>query len=86
MGLYLKPFCSRKLIPNPQATGHAKFGRVAQDIVEYVTRDLRHPLGGFFSGEDADSLPTPDAEQKHGQFRQGSLAQREGSVQLTSLY
>ncbi len=23
-------------------------------------------MGGFYSGEDADSLPTPDAEKKQG--------------------
>ncbi len=27
------------------------------DIVRYVSRDLTHPLGGFFSAEDADSWP-----------------------------
>ena len=49
-----------------QASGDAKFSGVVRDIVEYVTRDLKHPLGGFFSGEDADSLPTADAEKKLG--------------------
>lgn len=49
-----------------QASGDAKFSGVVRDIVEYVTRDLKHPLGGFFSGEDADSLPTAEAEKKLG--------------------
>lgn len=47
-----------------QATGDTKFAVVVRDIIDYSIRDLRHPLGGFFSGEDADSLPTPDAEKK----------------------
>ena len=51
-----------------QATGDEKFSRVVRDIIEYATRDLKHPMNGFFSGEDADSLPTADAEHKQGIF------------------
>ena len=29
--------------------------RVVEEIIEYVTRDLRAPEGGFYSAEDADS-------------------------------
>ncbi len=52
-----------------QATGDTKFAVVVRDIIDYTIRDLRHPLGGFFSGEDADSLPTPDAEKKQGEIQ-----------------
>ncbi len=52
-----------------QATGDTKFAVVVRDIIDYSIRDLRHPLGGFFSGEDADSLPTPDAEKKQGELK-----------------
>ncbi len=38
-----------------QLTGSAFFADVAREIVTYVKRDLRHPQGGFFSAEDADS-------------------------------
>jgi len=38
-----------------QITQDAFFSDVAQDICEYVLRDLAHPDGGFFSAEDADS-------------------------------
>ena len=51
-----------------QATGDEKFSRVVRDIIEYATRDLKHPLNGFFSGEDADSLPTANAEHKQGKY------------------
>ncbi len=37
------------------ATGEPRYRRVAEDLVEYVLRDLRHPEGGFFAAEDADS-------------------------------
>ena len=40
-----------------QATKDQKFAKTVEDIVEYVLRDLRHPLGGFYSAEDADSFP-----------------------------
>ena len=31
------------------------FAAVVRDILDYVLRDLTHPVGGFFSAEDADS-------------------------------
>ena len=42
-----------------QATGQRFFGDVAGDILAYVLRDLTDEAGGFYSAEDADSLP-PD--------------------------
>ncbi|KXS17333.1 hypothetical protein M427DRAFT_110456 [Gonapodya prolifera JEL478] len=45
---------------------------VARDIVTYVSRDLQHPDGGFYCGEDADSLPSAGpadaAVKKEGAF------------------
>ena len=42
---------------------------MAKDIVSYVAKDLRSPEGGFYSAEDADSLPTRDsAVKKEGAF------------------
>ena len=38
-----------------QATGEARFLQVLSETIDYVRRDLRHPEGGFFSSEDADS-------------------------------
>jgi len=50
-------------------TGDKKYEDVVDDILEYVTRDVKHPLGGFFSAEDADSLPKPeDTHKKEGAF------------------
>jgi uncharacterized protein YyaL (SSP411 family) len=36
-------------------TGQPRYRRVVEDTIGYVLRDLRHPDGGFFSAEDADS-------------------------------
>ena len=42
---------------------------MAKDIVSYVAKDLRSPEGGFYSAEDADSLPTRDSVvKKEGAF------------------
>ncbi|GIU90415.1 MAG: thioredoxin domain-containing protein [Acidimicrobiia bacterium] len=38
-----------------QLTSSARYRRVVEETVTYVLRDLRHPEGGFFSAEDADS-------------------------------
>ena len=32
------------------------YRQVVTEVIEYVLRDLRHPDGGFYSAEDADSL------------------------------
>lgn len=42
---------------------------MAKDIVAYVAKDLTSPEGGFYSAEDADSLPTrEDTVKKEGAF------------------
>jgi uncharacterized protein YyaL (SSP411 family) len=38
-----------------------------EDIAEYLVHDaLAHPHGGFYSAEDADSLPTANSQEKKG--------------------
>jgi uncharacterized protein len=46
------------------ATGEAGFAAVARETLDYVLRDMTHPEGGFFSAEDADSLPRAEAAEK----------------------
>lgn len=38
-----------------QATGDPLFKQTVYEIIDYVNRKLRHPEGGFYSAEDADS-------------------------------
>lgn len=48
-----------------QITGETIFADVTRDIIQYVSRDLRHTHGGaFYSAEDADSLPNKEASKK----------------------
>ena len=47
-----------------QISGDLFFAQVARDMLQYVKNDLGSPDGGFFSAEDADSLPKADAARK----------------------
>lgn len=40
------------------------YADVVRDILEYVSRDLSHTLGGFYGAEDADSYPHEGAAHK----------------------
>ncbi len=47
-----------------QLSGDAFFADVARGVLDYVLRDLRSPEGGFYSAEDADSLPPGSAARR----------------------
>lgn len=47
-----------------QITGESIFADVTRDIIRYISRDLRHDAGGFYSAEDADSLPSQSSTKK----------------------
>jgi len=56
-----------------QASGDRFFAEVAEDTLAYVLRDMTDPLGGFYSAEDADSIPVehagdPAARRAEGAF------------------
>jgi uncharacterized protein len=47
-----------------QATADPEFERTLRETLDYVLRDLTSPEGGFYSAEDADSLPQEGASEK----------------------
>jgi uncharacterized protein YyaL (SSP411 family) len=47
-----------------QISGDPFFAEVARNTLQYVKHDLSGPEGGFFSAEDADSLPKTGAARK----------------------
>ncbi|NWF92556.1 MAG: thioredoxin domain-containing protein [Syntrophaceae bacterium] len=53
--LYDNALLSRTYFEAYQATRKERYGRVAEEILNYVLRDMRSPEGGFYSNQDADS-------------------------------
>jgi len=47
-----------------QLSGNSFFADIARDIFNYILCDMTDKTGGFYSAEDADSLPTPDSTHK----------------------
>uniref|UniRef100_K7EI59 Spermatogenesis-associated protein 20 n=1 Tax=Ornithorhynchus anatinus TaxID=9258 RepID=K7EI59_ORNAN len=59
-----------------QVSGDQFFADVARGILLYVSRDLSHKSGGFFSAEDADSFPDAgSSRRKEGAFYVWSAAE-----------
>jgi len=53
--LYDQAMAALAYLDGWQATGDFFYGRTADEILDYVVRDLKHPGGAFCCGEDADS-------------------------------
>ena len=49
-----------------QVSGDELFADVAADTLAYVERDLTDELGGFYSAEDADSVPPESVDERSG--------------------
>jgi hypothetical protein len=61
-----------------QASGDSFFLDVAADTLRYVLRDMTEPAGGFYSAEDADSIPPEEAGDPEGN-RPARLEKKEGA-------
>jgi uncharacterized protein YyaL (SSP411 family) len=56
-----------------QVTGDRSYAEVALDTLDYVRRDLTAPGGGFFSAEDADSVPPEHAHEARPHKMEGAF-------------
>ena len=56
-----------------QVTGDPFYAEVALDTLDYVRRDLTSPGGGFFSAEDADSVPPEQASEVRPHKMEGAF-------------
>jgi len=56
-----------------QATGDDFYAAVAEDTLAYVRREMTDPLGGFYSAEDADSVPPEDAGDPKARKSEGAF-------------
>ena len=56
-----------------QLTGDGFFADVAEDTLEYVRRQMTNPDGGFFSAEDADSIPPEEAPHPNAHKMEGAF-------------
>ena len=56
-----------------QVTGDRFYADVAIDTLDYVRRDMTSPGGGFYSAEDADSVPPEQAHEAHPHKMEGAF-------------
>ena len=60
-------------VEGAQAFGDAGLLGVAEDTLNYVLREMTHGEGGFFSAEDADSVPPEAAGSDHPHKAEGAF-------------
>jgi len=56
-----------------QATDDPFFAQIAEDTLQYVRRDMTDEKGGFYSAEDADSVPPEAHADPHAHKMEGAF-------------
>ena len=70
------------LIEATQVSGDPFYAEVAEDTLLYVMREMTDEGGGFYSAEDADSVPPEDAVQIAGEPTERAPHKKEGAFYL----
>jgi len=70
------------LIEATQVSGDPFYAEVAEDTLLYVMREMTDEGGGFYSAEDADSVPPEDAAQATEQAAGAVPHKKEGAFYL----
>ncbi|NNJ12538.1 thioredoxin domain-containing protein [Chloroflexales bacterium ZM16-3] len=60
--LYDNALLARLYAEAYQVTQTSFYRTIAQETLAYLSREMLHPEGGFYSTQDADSLPHPQAD------------------------
>jgi uncharacterized protein YyaL (SSP411 family) len=60
------------LLEASQASGDRFFADVAEDTLQYVMRQMTDEAGGFYSAEDADSVPPEHADEPGAHASEGA--------------
>lgn len=71
--LYDQALIAKTYVEAYQATENKEYAGVAGEIFDYVLRDMQGKDGGFFSAEDADSLPAEEASRQEGHKKEGAF-------------
>jgi uncharacterized protein YyaL (SSP411 family) len=56
-----------------QASGDPFYGEVAEDTLRYIMREMTDEAGGFYSAEDADSVPPEHVGDSHPHKAEGAF-------------
>jgi len=56
-----------------QAAEDPFFAQIAEDTLQYVERDMTDGTGGFYSAEDADSIPPDHVDDPHAHKMEGAF-------------
>jgi uncharacterized protein YyaL (SSP411 family) len=82
--LYDQALLARVYVHAAQVFDDPVYRQVASETIDYVLRDLRHPDGGFFSAEDADSLDA-DGHSHEGAFYVFTIVEARRALEAAGL-
>jgi uncharacterized protein len=71
--LYDQAQLTLAFVEGAQVSGDPFYLEVAEDTLQYVQRDMRDAGGGFYSAEDADSLPPENAGSTSAHKKEGAF-------------